>query len=245
MKRWQVILALGLAGAASLVLVPIEALIETRMPVWQARLAMVAQPAVMIALAVWIGEVCAGRAGLFAPLIDAAVTGRGVGSVLRRQAPAALILGLAAAALLVAYSVWVGPHVAPSGELARFASFDMPLATKVLYGGFAEEILTRWALMSLIAWIGLKLSGGRAAAVVTWAAVWVAAVGFAVAHLPLLFLINSTPSPWVIAAVIGGNALPGAAFGWLFWRRGLEAAMLAHIVAHVGSTLVLAGLAGQ
>jgi membrane protease YdiL (CAAX protease family) len=33
--------------------------------------------------------------------------------------------------------------------------------------------------------------------------------------------------------VVAANALPGLAFGWLYWRQGLEAAILAHALAHV------------
>jgi len=29
------------------------------------------------------------------------------------------------------------------------------------------------------------------------------------------------------------NAVAGVAFGWLFWKYGLEAAMLGHMSAHV------------
>jgi hypothetical protein len=139
------------------------------------------------------------------------------------------------------YAVWVGPHVAPQGDLAAFASFDMPLVTKVFYGGLGEELITRWALVSLFAYLGMVLTRQpRASPWVLAMAVGLAAVLFAAAHLPLLFLINPAPPTWVIGAVLAGNALPGIGFGWLFWRRGLEAAMIAHIIAHLGSTLALA-----
>jgi hypothetical protein len=37
----------------------------------------------------------------------------------------------------------------------------------------------------------------------------------------------------VVTYVIGGNAVFGVVAGWLFWRFGLEAAILAHAIAHV------------
>ena len=44
-------------------------------------------------------------------------------------------------------------------------------------------------------------------------------------------------TPALITRTIVLNSLAGIAFGWLYWRRGLEAAMLAHfstdIVLHV------------
>jgi hypothetical protein len=44
----------------------------------------------------------------------------------------------------------------------------------------------------------------------------------------------------VVAYVVGGNAAAGILFGFLFWRHGLESAMIAHATAHV-----LAYVAGQ
>jgi membrane protease YdiL (CAAX protease family) len=47
------------------------------------------------------------------------------------------------------------------------------------------------------------------------------------------FLVGlSTP---ILVFVVLGNGLPGMIFGWLYWRRGLMAA----IVAHFGFDLVL------
>lgn len=244
MKRWHILALMGLAATCSLALVPIEALLPTELPTWQVRLALVIQPAIFIAISIVVGEKCAARTGLAAPLADAIVAGRGAARVFRGQLPLALVVGIAAAVLLVAYAVWVGPHVAPRGDLAAFASFDMPLATKVLYGGLGEEIITRWALVSLFALIGMVIARrAQAATSVTAIAITLAAMLFAAAHLPLLFLINPSPPVWVIGAVLAGNALPGIGFGWLFWKRGLEAAMIAHIVAHVVSTFCLAIMA--
>jgi hypothetical protein len=39
----------------------------------------------------------------------------------------------------------------------------------------------------------------------------------------------------VVAFVIGTNTVYGARFGYLFWRYGLEAAMIAHAAAHAVS----------
>jgi len=40
------------------------------------------------------------------------------------------------------------------------------------------------------------------------------------------------------------NALGGVVFGWLFWRRNLETAMLAHAMAHVAMTVIAVALGG-
>ena len=66
-----------------------------------------------------------------------------------------------------------------------------------------------------------------------------AAVVFGLGHLPATAaLLPLTPA--VIARAVVLNGIPGVVFGWLFWRRGLEAAM----VAHFGADLVLHVLFG-
>ncbi len=44
-------------------------------------------------------------------------------------------------------------------------------------------------------------------------------------------------TPWVVAQVLVANGLLGLVFGWLYWRDGLESAMVAHfstdIILHV------------
>ena len=54
-------------------------------------------------------------------------------------------------------------------------------------------------------------------------------------------LICSCRSPaWLTGLIVAANALPGLLFGWLFWRRGLEAAMGAHALAHLFAWAALA-----
>jgi membrane protease YdiL (CAAX protease family) len=40
-------------------------------------------------------------------------------------------------------------------------------------------------------------------------------------------------TPALVTRVIVLNTVAGLVFGWLFWRRGLEAAMVAHATAHL------------
>ena len=65
---------------------------------------------------------------------------------------------------------------------------------------------------------------------------------FAAGHLPMLFFLLPEPPGVLILMVLAGNALPGLLFGWLFWRRGLEAAMIAHALAHLFGTIATAVL---
>ncbi|TXC67001.1 CPBP family intramembrane metalloprotease [Piscinibacter aquaticus] len=119
------------------------------------------------------------------------------------------------------------------------------LAIGMLYGGLAEEVMMRWGVMSLLAW-ALWRAGRRSSASetqpsrrVVWAAIGASALVFALAHLPAV--AQSAPlSPALVARTLALNALGGIVYGWLYWRRGLESAMLAHASTHAGLALVRA-----
>ncbi|MDP4756887.1 MAG: CPBP family intramembrane metalloprotease [Sphingorhabdus sp.] len=241
MQRWQVLTVGGLLGVASLWLVPFEILVPEVEFTINLRLLSLIQPAILTLVAVLVGQFLAPKVGLGAPLLDATLTEGSVTSELRHILPFALFAGLASALIIIAHAVYVVPEIAGSSALgAQLSTFEIPILTKLLYGGITEELLTRWGLMSLFAWLGWRLSGRteRPGNIVFWFAIVGSALIFALGHLPLLMMISPDPQPWLVAAVLMGNTIPGVLFGWLFWRKGIEAAMLAHMLAHLISTVI-------
>ena len=243
MRRWHVLLAAGLFGVASLLLVPFETLVPKPMPPLTIRLLATINPAILTVLAVLLGEVTARHVGLRAPLVDAWVGSGSPRAVFYRQLPAAMIVGVIVAAILVIYGMTIGKQlVAIAGPQGPLASFELPLAPKLLYGGITEELLTRWALVSFFAWIGWRLAGRpeRLPSGVAVVAVLAAALLFGAGHLPALFLVAPHVTTAVVVAVLAANALPGILFGLLYVRNGLEAAMMAHAAAHLMATIFFA-----
>jgi len=241
MRRWHVLLIAALVGVTSLLLVPFELLIARPMPPFALRALAIVQPAILTALAVWLGERTARCTGLRSPLVEAWLKGESPLAVLRGQAAPAMIAGLAVSLILVVYGSTVGKQLASH---TRLASFDVPLISRVLYGGVTEELLMRWGLVSFLAWLGWRLMGrpDRMPAWLLATAIAMAALLFAVGHLPLVTAVAPAASAGVIVAVIAGNGVPGILFGVLFVRNGLEAAMLAHMSAHLLATMILAAL---
>jgi membrane protease YdiL (CAAX protease family) len=102
-----------------------------------------------------------------------------------------------------------------------------------LYGGISEEILLRLFLMTLVAWVIGRISKRSAQSpAVAWSAIVIAAVLFGVGHLPAVAQLGPI-SAIVVVRTVSLNAVGGAAFGWLYWRRGLISAMLAHFSADI------------
>jgi membrane protease YdiL (CAAX protease family) len=65
-----------------------------------------------------------------------------------------------------------------------------------------------------------------------WLAIVVSAVLFGVGHLPALVQAVEL-TPVLVARTILLNAIAGVIFGWLYWQRSLETAMLSHASFHV------------
>lgn len=119
-------------------------------------------------------------------------------------------------------------------------------ALAMFQGGIVEEIISRLFVMSLLVWLIARLGGG----VRPWmfvVAIMVAALLFGVLHLPAAFRVGMANSPLAIARIVFPNLVVGLSCGWLFWKYGLEHAMVAHFagdfVLHVVAQLVLAALA--
>jgi membrane protease YdiL (CAAX protease family) len=203
--------------------------------------------ALATALGLWLG----GKVGLGAPMLRAWLSGdREAPRAFRTALPLAVLLGTAAAIAIIALDIFVFSPLMPtsvqtSSGMQAPAAWQGLLAS--LYGGINEELMLRLGLMTLLVWIGAKLTRtNQPGAVVAWTANLLAAILFGLGHLPATAALVPLSAFWVIRAVVL-NGLAGVAFGWLYWRKGILLAMVAHfsadIVLHV-LTPLLVGLAG-
>jgi membrane protease YdiL (CAAX protease family) len=78
---------------------------------------------------------------------------------------------------------------------------------------------------------------------VFWIAIAVMAVLVGLGHLPATKRLAGRITPLLLTRALLLNGVIGILCGWLFWRSGLEAAVLAHfsadIVYHVGGTVLI------
>ena len=130
------------------------------------------------------------------------------------------------------------PKAAPAG----MSAFNGLLAS--FYGGIAEELQLRLFLMTLMLWVVARLRRRQPGNAAFHVAIVLAAVLFGVGHLPAAAQLWGLDAIVVLRTIVL-NALVGCVCGWLYWRRGLEMAMLAHfsadIVLHVLAPLPGAG----
>ncbi len=97
--------------------------------------------------------------------------------------------------------------------------------------GIGEELLMRFLLMTLLTLLFLKLFR-MARTTAVWSAIILVALVFGALHLPATAELVELSSLIIVRAMLL-NGIAGIAFGLLYWKRGLESAIVAHILTDV------------
>ena len=157
------------------------------------------------------------------------------------------ILGLIFGILIYSLDLLFAPYLKDLSEAATQAGYQFVWWKSLLaafYGGIFEEILMRLFSLSFYAWIiTWVLSKFRKEEIkenktVIWFAIIFSAISFGVGHLPTLMAMTELTTILVIRTVLL-NALPGIFFGWLFYKKGLEHAMVSHFFADISLHLIM------
>lgn len=236
----------GFAGILSLLLLDLSAVLAmvparegTELPSpWLLKLLSLIQPTVLLALAVFVGVSLSPKVNLSAPAFEALARGRSFIAALKPQIIPGVIAGLIAAVVIVLSWAFLRPFM-PVEFVTRAEAFNrlVPLPMRLLYGGITEEILLRWGLLTLLVWVAWRVfQRGRhqPGAVCFVGAILISSIVFGVGHLPVAVVIGGQLTLPVVLYVVTANSVFGLMAGYLYWRKGLEAAITAHMVAHVG-----------
>jgi hypothetical protein len=176
------------------------------------------------------------RVGLGWPPIDGWET---------RASSAERAKGAAVMAALVGAAVALALGIAGAAFERRWPMPPMPTPTPwaaalaSLGAGVYEEIWFRLGVMTIFAWL-LRTLARRwvTTSAIVWSANLLAALAFGAAHLPLArSLVTLTPP--IVTIVLAANGFVGLVCGWLYWRRGLFAAMIAHATTDLVMKVVL------
>lgn len=214
-----------------------QAVARMRQPRWVLILLQGAQSAVLVALATGLGLLIAHQIGLGAPLLAGLLAGKDVTAQVVAVLAPAILLGVASSALMLVLEITV---FWPRLPKALREDAPIPALWKrflaCFYGGIDEEILLRLFLLSLLAWlIGFiwHSANGLPTVGALWVANVLAAVIFGLGHLPATIAIVKKLTPLLVARALLLNGIVGVATGYLYWRYGIEAAMLAHFSADI------------
>ncbi|HSL28667.1 MAG TPA: CPBP family glutamic-type intramembrane protease [Anaerolineales bacterium] len=208
------------------------------------------QSAVLFGIMIFIGMLLARQVGLGTPILDAATRGESIVDQIRGMLPLSILVGVIGALVIIGLESVVFQPALLSELGDRAAALNLqdaqPAAWKgflaSFYGGIAEEIQLRLFMMTLFVWLGRfvsKTAEGKPTAGVFWTAAVLAAILFGLGHLPATATLIPL-TPLVVMRAIVLNGLLGVAFGWLYWKHGLEAAILSHFAADIVLHVILA-----
>lgn len=195
---------------------------------------------ILCALLAWAGLRMGHRVGLGSPLLQAWVNRHGDARIRDRRPWQAVGLGVAAAIAILLLSRVLDPLLLPATQVdmtdiagARSALYGLMAS---LYGGVVEELQLRLFLMTLIAWAATwrlrRRAGfdGTLPPQLAWVAILAAAALFGLGHLPAAAVIWGLDAGVVVRTLLL-NGIGGVIFGWLYWKRGFEMAVVSHIAA--------------
>lgn len=196
----------------------------------------VAQPAVIMSLGVWAGVGLASKVGLKSPMAEALALKQPAGAALVPQIVPGLFGG-AAGGVAIILSGLVGKSLLPADVILRIEKLGgvLPFPTRLLYGGIVEELLVRWGLMTLLVWAAWRLfqkGQGQPRSTFFVGAILLSSLIFAAGHLPLALLLVPKATPAYVGFVLVANSAFGVIAGFLYWKKGLESAVIAHMVTH-------------
>jgi hypothetical protein len=183
--------------------------------------AQIGQLAVLTGGAVAIGIALAPRLGLRSHIVEAAEGGKRLWAALKPEVPLATAMGAAMGLAIVALDEAFRPWMPAAWlELERTQPRGLAVTIAgVLYGGITEELLMRWSLMTLLAWLlwrALQRGAGQPLTWLMWAAIGVSALLFGVGHLGAAAAIAPL-TPMIVVRTVLLNAGAGVVLGWLYW----------------------------
>ena len=235
-KLFFLLVGIGIAGAG--VVLPftfaLEQLPDNAPPLPILAIASLAQSLVILAIVVFFGLKMAQRVGFKMPFLEGIAGGEKQPGYLKKIAWPSILWGLGGGVLSVILCI---PFWQMSIDLMK-SEMGVSLWKAILAcfeGGGYEEILFRLFVMTFIVWISFKIKknkeGGPTKTGI-WIAIILTGILFGLGHLPITSSLTSITAPVIIRAVLLNGSL-SVIYGWLYWKKGLESAMIAHFSTDV------------
>lgn len=241
--NWPLVAVLvGLSLPGILIVVPriIDLLLPDNSPEIKSRISRFAmlQNLVMVLMMSLAGSVLSTKTGLKAPLLSAVLGGEaGIGQLGLLIVPALLF---AVFGIFTFYGLYFGvllKRMDPENyKIAEKMRAVIGLDGAVLYSGLFEEVIARWGLMNLSAFM-ILIFVPKGFDGLFWIAAMVGGTLFALGQLPLLVAAGAKPSRRFLYLFMGMGVVQSLFFGYLFWQYGLEMAVIVHMLMHLGGQL--------
>lgn len=243
LTNWKLYFTLLTASALSIaailpyiVTVQADVLKAAPMPLPIVLLVSVIQSLFLFAIIIFAGLRLSGKLGLQVPVLEKLFAGERPDKGVKSMIKLSVFLGLLSGVIIVLLDSQLFSRLG-IGEL--FEQISVPVWQGFLasfYGGITEEILMRLFFMTFIIWIISKVIKTKGNVLennfIVWSSIVIATLLFGIGHLPITSTLTSL-TPMVIIRALVLNGIGGLVFGWLYWKKGLEAAMIAHFSADI------------
>jgi membrane protease YdiL (CAAX protease family) len=200
------------------------------------------QIGMMTTLLSWIGLKLTERTGLTLPLLQPWLLEKKKPVIDLAALRLTLIGGTFGSLFMILADVFLfQPHIPKLGN-GEGAVWWKALLGGVFYGGIVEEVFIRLFLMTLIVWLLafiLKKTKDSIPPAFYWIGIILAALLFSAGHLPATEALFGELTPVLIVRSFMLNGFLAVFFGYLYWKKGLEYAMIAHMMVHVATQLVV------
>jgi membrane protease YdiL (CAAX protease family) len=199
------------------------------------------QSAVLLAIATSLGLFFAKKVGFKFTALEQALSGKSNAIQWKDFLRLPIVLGI-----VIAVVIFFGDWLFKLAGVVIDDKYitEIPIWKRFLaafYGGIGEEILLRLFLVSMLVFVFGKITRSEtplSRSGLVWSAIVLASIIFGLGHLPATSAIIEL-TPLVIARAIVLNGIAGLVLGWLYWRWGLESAIIAHFTADLMILIVL------
>ena len=232
-----ILIILGIIGVASMLTMDIplppeaEAILKDKFTAGQIKLLTLINPTILLIIFVVIGTILYQKVNLKVPIIEKLIGIRKESIKTTSILKYGIVGGILSGILLSLIGLVYNP-ILPAEFIELGESLKPTLVARFLYGGLTEEILMRFGLMTLIVWLCSKIFKGTKP-FVFWTGIVIAAIIFAFGHFPIAYQAVDNPTTGLLTYILIGNSIGGIIFGWLYWKKGLESAFIAHIFTHI------------
>ena len=195
----------------------------------------IVQSSILFFVLILVGLFISKKIGFGAPILERWSEKKEIKTYFKSILGISIGLGILAGTLIIIadYILYLSSTASISVAANQPAVWQGLLAS--FYGGINEEIMLRLLFMSLTVWVLFKIKktdDGKPTNLSIWLSIIFAAILFGLLHLPITTSLTAI-TPVIIARALVLNGIGGVIFGWLYWKKGLESAMISHFSADI------------
>lgn len=195
-------------------------------------LAQFIQSMILFSILIFFGLFFTNKINFGLPLIQAIVERKNYKNILKNILWSSILFWIITASIIYLLDILFTFLGASLSTHQNYAPIWQKLLA-AMYGGITEEIIMRLFFMTFFIWLGIKVFNKKEPTkIIIIVSIVFSAIIFWLGHLPITASLTELNSLIIIRAIVL-NGIGGVIFGWLFWKKGIESAMIAHFTADI------------